>query len=217
MSSDHQYLAGAIEDQPAYSGNRRMCFFKILEVRFEFQTVLLEDLAQLAQVLDDEIGVSRSQLRQGVVAGKHGAGMDAAMAGSLDIMLHVSYEYGFRRIQLVLFKNIVDFFPLVPNPQVRFIEVFIKPNRGSLDCKMVLMDGAEQKRPQIVSAAKLKELPGMRQFANGTLYLLEAAVEPILKLRQRNMRQVPVVKDRKRQAKLGAELFETHLRALRLS
>ena len=41
-------------------------------------------------------------------------------------------------------------------------------------------------------------------------------MEPGLELRKRNVRNVAVVKDGKRQTKLGAKLFETHLGALRL-
>ena len=110
----------------------------------------------------------------------------------------------------------MDFISFVPNSQVRFVEVFIKPNDGSLDGEVVLMDGTKQKGPQVFGAAKLKEFPGVRQFANGTLHFLEAAMEPGFQLTQWDVRQMAVVENSKRQAKLGPELLKGHLRALGL-
>src|SRR6266404_3518434 len=191
-----------------------MSFLEVFQVGFEFKTVLLEDFTQLAQVLHNEIGVSRPQLREGVVAREHGAGMDAAMARGLDVMLHIANEQCLPGIQLIFFQDIVDFFSLVPNPQVRFVEVFIKSDHGSLDCEMILMDSAEQKCPQVLGAAKLKEFSSVRQLANGTLDLLEAAMKPAFELGQWHVWQVPVVKNGERKAKLGAELLKAHLRAL---
>ena len=56
----------------------------------------------------------------------------------------------------------------------------------------------------------------MRQCADRILHLAEPAVKPLFQLRQRNVRHVPVVEDRKWQAKLRAELLQAHLRPARL-
>src|SRR5204862_8032504 len=46
------------------------------------------------------------------------------------------------------------------------------------------------------------------------LDLFEAAVKPGLQLRQRNMRDTAIVKNREGQAKLGSKLLQAHLSAL---
>ena len=48
-------------------------------------------------MLDDQIRLRRAQLFQRVVAGQHGAGMDAAVFGGLDVVLHVADEQRFVR------------------------------------------------------------------------------------------------------------------------
>src|SRR5258708_11585452 len=76
---------------------------------------------------------------------------------------------------------------------------------------MVLMDRAEQKGAKVARAAKLEEMGGMGKFTNRILHLLEPAVEPDFELRQRDLRDMPVVEDCKGQTKFGAELFQAHL------
>src|ERR1035437_9674417 len=82
---------------------------------------------------------------------------------------------------------------------------------------MVAIDGAQQEGAELASAAKLQELARVGQRADRALHLAEPAVEPGLQLREGNVRHVPVVENRKRQAELGAKLFQAHLRPLGLS
>ena len=78
------------------------------------------------------------------------------------------------------------------------------------------MHGAQQERAQLARPAELQELARVRQRADRVLHLPEPAVKPVLQLRQRDVRHVLVVEDRERQAKLGAELLQGHLRPLGL-
>ena len=56
------------------------------------QFVLLQHAAQFAEMLDNQIRLRRAQLLQRVVAGEHGAGMDAAVTRGFDVVLHVADE-----------------------------------------------------------------------------------------------------------------------------
>src|SRR4051812_22790577 len=81
---------------------------------------------------------------------------------------------------------------------------------------MVAVHGAEQKRAEFARAAELQKIARVREFADGVLHLLEAAMEPTFQLRQRNMRNVALVKNSEWQAKFRSKLFQAHLGALRL-
>jgi len=97
------------------------------------------------------------------------------------------------------------FLRLVPDVEVGLVQKLVETGNVRLHSKMVAVDRAQQKRAQFARAAKLQKLAGMRQLADRILRLLKAGVEPDLKLRQRDMGHVPLVKNRERQAKLRPE------------
>ena len=53
-----------------------------------------------AEMLHDQVRLGGAQLLQRVVAGQHGAGMDAAVPRGLDVVLHVADEQRFVRLRL---------------------------------------------------------------------------------------------------------------------
>ena len=92
-----------------------MAFLEPLRLRFEVKLVLLQHLAQLAQVLHDQVRLRRAQLLQRVVARQHRAGMDAPVPRRLDVVLHVPDEQRLLRRQAVLLQDFVDLLALVPD------------------------------------------------------------------------------------------------------
>src|SRR5271169_1272675 len=140
--------------------------------------------------------------------------MNAAVTSRLNVVLHVSDEQGLLGRQEVFLQDFVNLFPLVPDVEVGLVEVLGKAGGGGLDCEVLAMDGAQQEGPELVRSAEFQELAGVRQRTHRILDLPEPAVKPIFQLRQGNMWNVPVVEDRKRQAKFGAELLERQLRPL---
>src|SRR5262245_50270528 len=65
-------------------------------------------------------------------------------------------------------------------------------------------------------AAKQQHVPRMWKFAGQMLDLPKMTVKPLLQLRERNMRDVAVVKAFERQVELGAELVECQFSHTRL-
>jgi hypothetical protein len=110
----------------------------------------------------------------------------------------------------------VDLFSLIPNAEVRLLEIFSKTDDGILHRKVVLVNGAQKKRAQFVFTAEFKKFSGVRQFANGTLGLPELAMKPGLQLWKRNVGRVFVVKSRERKAEFRAKFLEGNLRAIGL-
>src|ERR1043166_8292042 len=98
-------------------------------------------------MFDDEIGLGGAQLLERVVTGEDGAGMDAAMPGGFDVVLHIADEQGLVGDQLVFLEDFVDFFAFIPDAEVRFVEVLMKSDGGGLDGEMVAMDGAQKEGP----------------------------------------------------------------------
>src|ERR1051326_3944457 len=110
----------------------------------------------------------------------------------------------------------MDLLSLIPNVQIRLIQIFIEASDPALHRKMIAVDRAQQEGAQTFGPTEFKKLARMRQLADGVLHLLEAAVEPGFKLRQRDLRDKALVKAGERQAKLGAECFERDFFFLRL-
>src|SRR4051794_34156225 len=110
--------------------------------------------------------------------------MDAAMFSSLNIVLHVADEERFVRYEVVFLKDLVNFFALVPNIEIRLIEVFVEAGDCGLHREMIAMYRAQQKGAHAFGAAELEKFARVRQFANGILDLFEAAMEPRFELRQ---------------------------------
>ena len=119
VGADHQHFARAVENQRADGGERRMGFLKIFRRRFEAEIVLLQNAAQFAEMLDNQIRLRRAQLLQRVVAGEHGAGMDAAVMRGFDVVLHVADEQRFVRRANDFRRGFRGFFPACPKRPCR--------------------------------------------------------------------------------------------------
>ena len=134
--------------------------------RPELEAITLQHRAQFGQVFNDQIRFGSPQLGQCVVTGQHGAGMDAAVLGGGDVVFHVADEQCFAGLQFVVAKYLVDFFALVPDIGVRFFEKKVEAVALTLDAKMVGVDGAQEKRADLVRTAKFEERACVRQFNN---------------------------------------------------
>ena len=145
MGADHQHFVRAVENQGADGGQRRMGFLKVFRRRFEAQMVLLQNAAQFAEMLDDQIRLRRAQLLQRVVAGEHGTGMDPAVMRGLDVVLHVADEQRLVRAQMIFGEDFVNFFPLVPNVRVGLVEVSVESGDLALRHEMIVMHRAQKK------------------------------------------------------------------------
>ena len=211
VGADHEDFSEGIENERADGYDRHRPGFEGTFQRLELEVVTLQHLAQLGQVFDDEVRFRRAQLTERVVAGQHRAGMHAPVFGGLDVVLHVADEQRFAGSQGILFENFADFLSFVPNADIGGVDVFIEAGDARLDGEVVLVNRAEEKGANAMGPAELKELTGVREFADGILDLAKTAVEPAFELGQRDVRHVPVVKVCKRETELGAEFVEAHL------
>src|SRR4051812_47299737 len=142
--------------------------------------------------------------------------MNSTVLRGFDIMLHIADEQCLVRIKPVLLKNLMNLLPLVPDVEVRLIQVFVEAGDAALHRKMIAVHCTQEKGAQAFSSAEFEKLARMRQLAHGILNLLETAVKPGFKLRQRHFWDKPFVKAGEGQAKLGSECFERNLLLLRL-
>src|SRR2546422_9960789 len=108
------------------------------------------------------------------------------MPGGLDVVLHVADEDCFPRRHLILFKDLVNFGPLVVDAEIGPLQEVVETVAGSLRCEMSRVDGAEKKCSQPAFPAKEEEVSRMGQFHNRILHLPKMAMEPRLQLRQRH-------------------------------
>src|ERR1039457_2510680 len=99
-------------------------------------------------MLDDQIRLGGAELREGVVAGQHGAGMHAAVLRSLDVVLHVADEQRFIRLELVFGEDVVDFFALVPNIGVSLFKKGVEINYTALHGEVISVNGAQKKHAE---------------------------------------------------------------------
>jgi len=79
---------------------------------------------------------------------------------------------------------------------------------------MVTGHRAQQEGANLAGAAELQKLARVRESDDGILHLPEPSVKPFLELRQGDMRDKFIVKNGERQAKLRAEPFQRHRRAI---
>ena len=115
MRADHQHLPGGVVDQAADGHDRGMAFLETLRRRFEVQVVLLQDFAQFAQVLDDQVRFRGPQLVQAIISRQHCAGTDTPVPRRFNIMLHVANKNGFVGRQAIFFQQLGDLGPFVPH------------------------------------------------------------------------------------------------------
>ena len=73
-------------------------------------------------MLDDQVRFGLPKLRHAVVPGQHGTGMNAAMLGCFDIVLHIAHENRFAGFELILAENILHMDR--PDRIIRSIELF---------------------------------------------------------------------------------------------
>ena len=157
-------------------------------------------------------GFGGAQLVNGVVAGQHGARMNAAVPRGLDVVLHVADEKRFVGLEIIFAENLVDFFALVPDIGVRPVEKRVEAEVAVLRGKMIGVNGAQEKRADFVRATKFQKRARVRQFNDGSLRLTELAMKPVLQLRHRHVRRVAVIEFFEGQRELGAEFFQRHRR-----
>src|SRR2546423_8828289 len=143
--------------------------------------------------------------------------MNSAVAGGLDIVLHVPDEEGFFGLEIVLLENLMNLFALIPDAEVRPIQVRPETRRGGLNGKMIVMNRAQKEGSQLPLTAKLKEIARVGERTNGILDLFEAAVKPRLELAEGDVRHMTLIKDCERKAKLSPKLLQTHFRPIALS
>ncbi len=167
-------------------------------------------------MLHDQIRRRRAQLFERVVAGQHGAGVDAAVFGRGDVVLHVADEQRLVRAQIIFAQNLVDFFALVPDIGVRPVEKNIEAGDAALRLEIIAVHGAQEKCADFVRAAKFQKRACVRQFHDRSLRLLETGVKPVFQLFHRHLRRVAVVKFFERQREFRAEGGERHRRLARL-
>src|SRR4030095_17216029 len=91
------------------------------------------------------------------------------MARSLDVMLHVTDEQGLVGEEPVLAQNLMNHLTLVPDADVRLVEVSGQARRGLLHVKVILMNRAEQERSYLARPTELEEFLGMRQGGDQNL------------------------------------------------
>jgi 23S rRNA pseudouridine2457 synthase len=216
VRANHQHVTFGIKNQGPDGRERRVRFRELFHQRFEVEIIFLQHAAQFGEMLDDQVRLGFAQSFQRVVAGQHGARMDAAVFGGLDVVLHIADEKRFRRLQIIFFENLVDFLSLVPNVGVRLVEKGVEAGHATVCLEVFGVDGAQQKRAKFSGAAKFQKVARVRQFGHGSLRLPEAVMKPVFKLRQRDVRRVTVVKLRERQGKFRAELFARHFGFARL-
>src|SRR5437899_1693936 len=114
-------------------------------------------------MFDNEVRFGGAKLVERVVAGKDGTGMNASVARGLDIVLHIADKQSFGGDEVVLFEELVDFFALVPNLEIRPIQERAETGGSRLHGKMVAMDRAQKKRAKLSIAAELEKLARVRQ------------------------------------------------------
>ena len=161
-------------------------------------------------MLDNQVRLRGAQLVQGVVAGEHGTGMNAAVPGGLDVVLHIAHEQGFVRAQAVFGEDGVDFFALVPNADVRLVEKSVEAGEATLGGEIITVDGAQEEGAEIAGAAELEKVAGVGEGADGVLGQAETGVEPGFELGHGHMGSMALVKIGERQGKFRAKLLERH-------
>ena len=142
--------------------------------------------------------------------------MDAAVFGSFDVVLHVSNEKGLVGRELILSKDFVDFLALIPNAEIRTIEVLRETGFAGLDGEMLIIDGAEKEGAKFVGAAEFEKFASVGEFADGVLALTKRGMKPGLELRERDMADMLLVEEGEREPKFSAKLFEAHFGSLGL-
>ncbi len=59
----------------------------------------IEDVAKLAEILDDQVRFKRTELGHVIIAGQDGAGENTPVASRLDVVRHIPDEHRFIRLQ----------------------------------------------------------------------------------------------------------------------
>ena len=209
VGANHEDASRGVEDEGADGGDGRRREMAVRGGRrMQFHAVPLEEAAEFAKVFDDEIGVDGAELIEALIAGKHGAGSDAAVAGGFDVVLHVSDEQRFARGEVVFGEDTVDAFPFVADVEVGAFEKFAEAGAGLLHGEVIGMHGAEHEGADAAFAAEDEELPCMGEGEDGILDLAKSGVEPAFELFEGDMRDMAIVKRFERQREFGAELIE---------
>src|SRR4030095_10365921 len=138
------------------------------------------------------------------------------MARSLDVMLHVTDEQGLVGEEPVLAQNLMNHLTLVPDADVRLVEVSGQARRGLLHVKVILLHRAEEERSDLARPTELEEFLGMRQADDQILNLTQSSVKPLLQLRHGDMGNESIVEAGKGKAKFRPQLLKSQFRNPRL-
>ena len=156
VRADHQHFARAVENQRADGRQRRFDILRGFD-GLEVKIILQQHALQFAKMLDNQIRLGRAQLVQRVVAGQHGAGMDAAVLGRLDVVFHVADEQRFVRLEIVFGEDFVDFFALVPNIGVGLVEKGVETGDAALRLEIVARGRCSTETCGIFSRGRIPE------------------------------------------------------------
>jgi len=208
VGPNHQHTVRSIKNKRSNGWNRTPFLHGLSIDTSQAHTVSFQDCTQFSKMLNNHVRSRHAKLLNRVIPGQHSAGVNAAMPRCLNVVLHIPDEQGFRRRQRVRLKYLVNLLPLVVDADVRHVNILVKASGCGLRYKVRFMNGAQEKRSQVPLAAKLQEFPGVWQFANRILDLPKTRVKPLFELVHRNVRNVLVVKDRKRKAEFRAECVQ---------
>src|ERR1700735_4716534 len=111
-------------------------------------------------MLHDHIRLTGPQLVQPVVARQDRAGMDAAVLGRFDVVLHVAYKKRFGGVKLVFRQQLHDLEAFVPNSRVSAINELVKTAGLGLGSVIIRVDGAQDESAQAAPTAEKQKLAG---------------------------------------------------------
>jgi hypothetical protein len=178
---------------------------------FQVHAVAFEELAQFAEVFDDEIGMNGAQLLEALVTGQHGAGGDPSVPCGFDVMLHVPDENGFVGCEVVFREDFADALAFVPDVEVGAFEEFAETGAVLLGGEMFGMNGTEDEGADAAFPAKDEKLAGVGQGDDGILDFMKPGTEPFFELFDGDVGDMAVVKRFEGEGKFGAKLFESEL------
>ena len=167
----------------------------------------IEEIAHLAQVAEEQVGVRALQLCQRIVAGQHGATDHARMTRRLDIVHHVADEDRLGGVEIVLGQQMQDDLPLVERLHVGLLEILLHVEPAALRLEMLAVDGAEQEGRHFARLEVIEKIERMRQRRNAGLQDLERGMVVVVELGQLQLGQVLLVEVGEREIELFPEFL----------
>gem|GEM_PF-2536966 len=163
-------------------------------------------------MLDYQVRSARAQLFRMIVPRQHRTRIHSAGARRFNVMFHVPHKNRLVLQKAMLCNQTAHFRAFIPHFNENMVEIRSEPGCLRLHDVMVTVNTAQQERPQAMLTAEFEKLARMRNLRNHVPALPKRVMKPFFKLRYRHVRHIPIVKPRKRQAKLATELVQIHLR-----